>query len=318
MFTSASSLKSRSEREAGSVDVSRVTRSIYGVVGVLQVGNRSKLDDMEAMKAQFSGMMRQIRLALRDIGREIRDAQLMLFASSLAYTTILSLIPLLAVSLSIFQAFGGMERLYETIEPLIIQYLAENASDEATRTIRSFIGNIHAGALGATGLIGLIFTSMALLSSAETAINRVWKAEIKRSLFHRIAGYWLFITLGPVAMAFAVGTATSAQVPLQHLIPSGTGSFLLSTLVFFAIYKWVPNRNVDWKPALISATLISILMSLARAGYGLYTKNFVSYDKIYGSLAAIPILLFWIYIVWLVILTGAAVTVALQKRFNFE
>lgn len=268
--------------------------------------------------ATFSTLKHQIALAFKDIRKQVHDAQLLLAASSLAYTTILSIIPVLALSFSIFQAFGGMEKLYATIEPMIIHYLAEGASDDAIQAIRGFITRIHAGALGATGLVGTIITSMLLLSSGETAINRVWKAPIHRSLFQRISAYWLFITLGPLALAVSVGVATSYKIPLTHLLPSGTGIFILTTLIFFLIYKFVPNRKVDWKPALIASTITAVFWNLARWGYALYTKEIVTYNKIYGSLAAIPILLVWIYIIWLIILTGAAVTAALQKRFDFE
>lgn len=270
------------------------------------------------MKFSLESAPHQVRLALRDIRKQIAEAQLLMAASSLAYTTILSLIPLLAVSFSIFQAFGGMDRLYALIEPLVLKYVAEAASDEALTAIRNYIGRIHAGALGATGMLGLIITSFLLLSSAESAINRVWKAPIKRTLFQRIASYWLIVTLGPLTAAIALGFITSSQVSLNEVIPSGVDVFLISVGIFFLIYKLVPNRPVDWKPALISATVAAGLFNIARAGYGLYTSEIVSYNRIYGSLGAVPIMLVWIYICWLVVLSGAAMTAALQKRFDFD
>jgi len=255
---------------------------------------------------------------MRDIVTVVREAQLPLAASSLAYVTVLSIVPLLAVSFSIFQAFGGIERLYEVIEPFIIENLAQGSSEQAMAAIRGFIGNIHANAIGVTGFIGLIITSMSLLSNVENAINRVWKAPQTRTLFHRFSSYWLFITLGPIAWAAMIGFATSRDLPLNQLMPSGTVSFMAEIGFFFLVYKYVPARFVAWRPALIAGLITAILWHLGRWGYVEYTKRVLTYKNIYGGLAAFPILLVWIYIVWLIILTGAAVTSALQKRVDFK
>lgn len=251
---------------------------------------------------------------IKDVIDQFQEAQLLTVASSLAYTTILSIIPLLAVSFAIFQAFGGVEKIYQVLEPIILSNLAHGVSDDAIDTIHKFINNTHAGALGIGGLIGLIFTSMSLLFSAEKAIHTVWQTKITRSIFQRIASYWLFITLGPLGLAIAVGIATSSNFPLSKLFPSGTGLFLIAVGIFFSVYKWAPQARVKWQFALISAFFTAVLWNLARLGYTIYTDHVVTYSKIYGSLGAIPILLLWIYILWVIILTGVALTAALQKR----
>jgi membrane protein len=250
-----------------------------------------------------------------DLAQQLKQSQILLVASSLAYTTILSIIPLLAVSFAIFQAFGGLDKLYAGIEPFIVANLAEGTGDEATAHIREFITNAHGSALGFWGLIGLIFTSMSMLSSVEKAINRIWNVPVSRSLFYRIASYWLFITLGPLAMAVAFGVATSTDIPLSHLFPSGTGMFLLTVAGLFAVYKWVPHCRVRPNFAGIAAGAASVFFILAQDAFRLYTAKVLTYSKIYGSLGAVPILLLWIYIVWIIILSGAALTASLQKRY---
>ncbi|MCM2279921.1 MAG: YihY family inner membrane protein [Oligoflexia bacterium] len=254
----------------------------------------------------------------RDTWAQMKQAQLPQAAASLAYTTILSLIPVLAMSFAIFKAFGGLDTLLDTIQPFILSNLAEGASEEVIARIQSFIENAHASALGAGGFLGLVVTSMSMLYSIEKAINRVWGTPIRRSWFQRISSYWLFITLGPVAFSFILGAATSSRIPLTDVLPSGSGIFILTTGIFYAVYKYVPNCKVDRRFALLSALFTAILWNLARMAYALYTVKAVSYSKIYGSLGAIPILLIWIYIVWLVILTGAALTAALQRRIPTE
>lgn len=253
---------------------------------------------------------------LRETWRQIQSAQILLVASSLAYTTILSIIPLLAVSFAIFQAFGGLEKLYSTVEPFIIENLAESASADAMETIRKFIGNAHAGAVGISGFIGLVFTSMSALSSAEKAINRIWNTEITRSIFERIASYWFFITLGPLGLAVTVGALSGGGFQGMKFFPSGSASLVVSIIAFFIVNKWIPNRKVHWAPALISAVVTAILLGFAKFLYSIYTKNVLTYSKIYGSIGAVPIVLLWIYIAWTVVLSGSALAASLQKHME--
>jgi membrane protein len=252
-----------------------------------------------------------------EIVEQISDAELPSAASSLAYTTILSLVPLLAVSLSIFKAFGGLEKIYASLEPFIIENLAEGADEQAMHAIRGFISNTHAGTLGITGMIGLVATSMVLLASVEKAFNKVWKAPLRRPLFQRIASYWFFLTLGPLGAAALIALATSDR-PLLAWIPNAVWLFLSSAGMFSLVNKYVPHRPVHWVPAWAAGSVTALFWVLARALYSLYTHHIVTYDKIYGSLGAVPILLLWVYIVWLVILGGAAIAVTLQKRFDFR
>lgn len=243
-----------------------------------------------------------------------KTAEISTAASSLAYTTILSIIPLLAVSFSVFKAFGGLDTLLGTLEPIIFENLAEGSDEKTLELIRSFIGNIHTGALGISGMIGLLITSMSMLNSVEKSINRIWKTAIPRSFFRRISGYWFFLTLGPLALSFVIGLATSLDVPLSKFLPSGIPFLFILLGIFYGIYRYVPHQKVSWKAALIGAIGTSLVWMMAKMAYGVYVKKVVTYDKIYGSLGAIPILLVWIYVAWLVVLTGAAFSCCLQSH----
>lgn len=251
---------------------------------------------------------------LKDTLRLFRAAEISTAASSLAYTTILSIIPLLALSFSVFKALGGLESLLGNLEPIIFENLAEGSDEKTLDLIRSFIENIHAGALGISGMVGLLITSMSMLASVEKSINRIWKTPVARSLFQRISGYWFFITLGPLALSFAIGFATTLDVPLSKFFPSGIPFLFILLGVFYGIYRYVPHQRVSWKAALIGAFGTSMVWMIAKMTYSLYVKKVVTYDKIYGSLGAIPILLLWIYLAWLVVLTGAAFSYCLQSR----
>jgi membrane protein len=253
---------------------------------------------------------------LKDVVALIRELQLPLVASSLAYTTILSIIPVLAVSFAVFHAFGGMDKLFEVVEPFIISNLAKGTGQEVTGHLRAFIGNAHANAVGAGGVVALLATTMTMLTSIETAINKIWGIHRQRSLFYRISSYWLIITLGPMALAVAVGLATSKDAPMTAYLPSGFGILMLTIAMLFLIYQTTPNTRVNWHYSLFSGILAGVAWSGAANAYEEYTKFAVSYSKIYGSLSAIPILLVWIYILWLIVLSGAALGACLQRRLE--
>ena len=264
-------------------------------------------------------LIQEFKNILRDLWRHIGKAQLFTVASSLAYTTILSMIPLMAVSFAVFKAFGGMEKIYDTIEPLILDNLAEGASDQAIAAIHGFIDNAHTNVVGIGGMIGLIFTSMSMLSSIEKAINRVWDRPVTRSLFHRLSSYWMFITFGPLLLAVGAGFAsTKDQSVAAHLVPNGFAIFLSTVAIFTCVYKWVPSCSVRWVYALLSGSVTAAFWNLARIAYAAYVSRTVSYSKIYGSLSAVPILLLWIYIIWVIVLVGAALTSALQKNHELS
>ena len=255
----------------------------------------------------------KIRKRTSQVWKLIKNAEVMSVASSLAYTTILSIIPLLALTFSFFHILGGSQQMYQQIEPWILSNLAEEAGTDAITKLREFINNTHAGIVGFTGLIGLIITSFLMLDSIEHAVNRIWHAPIRRKFYKRVLFYSIFLIAGPIGLAFLIGIAASFQIPLRQYFPTGTGFFLILTFIFTAIYRWVPNCKVKWKYAFVTGCITSTIWTLARWGYSIYIAKIVNYHGVYGSLGAVPILLLWTYIAWVIILTGAAITATLQE-----
>ncbi|MBI4677388.1 MAG: YihY family inner membrane protein [Elusimicrobia bacterium] len=254
-----------------------------------------------------------------DVVKQMDGTNMFTEAASLAYTTILSIIPALAVSFATFKAFGGMEKLYSVIEPKIVENLAEGSEEAVIHAIRGFIANVHTGAIGLGGFVGLIFTSMLMFYSIECAINNIWRAPMRKGglwIVRRIAYYWFFITMGPLALAVSVGVGSSMNIPFQKFLPGGTGFFLGASLFFYVVFKLVPNRHVHWQAAFVAGILTGAGWTVARASYGIYTREILTYSKIYGSLGAVPVLLVWIYIIWVIVLSGAAVAAAVQKMID--
>jgi membrane protein len=253
------------------------------------------------------------REVLKDTARLIIRAQLFMAASSLAYTTILSVIPLLAVSFAVFQIFGGMTKIYGMIEPVVLSNLAGGVGTEVTQMLEKFIQNAHGKTLGFGGLIGLVVTSISMLSSIERAINRAWEVPIKRSWTRRISYYGLFITLGPFALAVAIGISTSKNFPIAKILPHGGGLFLVTACLLIFSYKTVPDTRVSNKHAVVAGLFTSVLLTILHLIYHYFTYKFLAFGRIYGSLSAIPIILLWVFVIWLITLIGAALTASMQR-----
>lgn len=259
-------------------------------------------------------LFRDLGVLSRETWSQMKRAQLLLVASSLAYISILAIIPMLAVSFAIFRAFGGMERLYATAEPFILRNLAQGSSDQAIEILQKFVTNVRGRIVGVGGFVSLVLTTLSLLANIESAIHRVWDEPIRRGIFKRLGIYFLAITVGPLALSIAFGLAESGYFPIAKLLPGGAILYLIAVAVFFILYKVVPSSEVHAKWALIAAVLTAALWSLAGRAYGHYVLKVVRYDRIYGSLGAVPIFLLWVYILWVIILSGAALTAALQQR----
>ena len=247
------------------------------------------------------------------VWRQLRASDVQILAGSLAYTTVISLVPLLAVSLSVFSAYGGLEILLKKIEPFILQNLVEASGAEISRGIRRSIERVHSGALGATGAFFLFLVSTKLFHDMETAIHRVWQIPSNRWFVQKLVIYWTTMFLGPIILAVALGVMTSKDLGWIGVFSKGT---IIATLEFFAllaIYKFVPSCKVRWKSAIFSAVLATAAVRLAQLFYSQITRNILSYNKIYGSLASIPIFLLWILVLWYICLIGVGICAALDR-----
>lgn len=258
----------------------------------------------------FSSAVVGVRTAIS----RLQHAEIPLIAGSLSFTTVLTLVPLLAVSLSVFNWFGGLDGLLKQIEPFILKNLVESSGVEFSRYLSKSIQRIHSGALGFTGVFGLLLASTKLFSEMETAIQRVWIVKKKRALWKRLLVYWSVMFLGPLVVAVFLGFIGSKRFGLLTLFPSQLVAGTFSLLALFAIYKWVPARRVQVAPAFASALLATSGLMAAQAFYASVMRGIFKFSKVYGSLAGIPLFLLWIYLLWWIILLGATLTAVLQER----
>jgi membrane protein len=261
-------------------------------------------------------MFRKIFGVVPDTIKQMRDGELQLVAASLAFSTAIALVPFIAVVLATFQSIGGLEVLYPKVEAFLLRNLREAAgTTDVTRFMRMFLKNISAGKMGTMGAIFLFLTSLRLLHDMEVGINRVWNQKNTRPFYKRLIYQWGLILAIPVFLAVYVGFTTLEQFKFVHrLIPASLSNSMVLVGSLYLTYKFVPNVFVRSRVAFISALLSSLVLYSVHKVYTILVTNFFAYNKIYGSFAAIPILLLWILTMWYVILGGVALCASLQRR----
>lgn len=252
---------------------------------------------------------------LKDTLQQMRDGELALVAASLSFSTAIALVPFIAVVLATFQSIGGLEAFYPKVEALLLRNMREAAGSDVTKFIRIFLKNISAGKLGTTGAIFLFLTSIRLLHDMEVGIHRVWNQRNTRPFYKRLIYQWGLILAIPVFLAVYVGFTSLEQFQFVHrVIPAVASNTLVLVGTLFLIYKLVPDLQVRTKAAFVSSLIAALTLYGVHKSYALLAIKFFAYNKIYGSFAALPILLLWILTIWYVILGGVALCASLQKR----
>lgn len=257
--------------------------------------------------------------------REYRHNELALRAMSLVYTTLLSLIPLLAFSISILKAFGVVDT---QLEPLLLKFLTPlgDKGPEIAGRIMEFIGKINFGVLGAAGLVMLIYTSISVIQKIEDSLNIIWKITRGRSFARRFSDYVAALLIGPVLLFASFGlTATLSSntlvAKLADIEPFGTilvasGKvipFTFVILVFAFIYYVIPNTKVRFSSALVGGILAGIAWHITGWIFTLAVAGSTNYAAIYSSLAVLVIFMIWLYINWLIVLVGAEIAFCHQN-----
>lgn len=250
-----------------------------------------------------------------EVNKQITDGEVRLLANSLAFSSVLALIPLFAVSLSVFHAFGGLDKLYLDFEPIVMQNLAEAAGKIALENLQTLILHLKPQALGLLGFLGLLLTSTNLLWDMELAVQKVFGSNVHRSITFRIFFSWLIIFLGPLVLASVTGFLFSNKTGIFFRNKSLLNtSFLLFTV--YVIYRYVPRLRVFNRAAAIGAIFTTVCLVLGQKIFTYLALKIFNYSKLYGSLAAIPVFLLWISILWLIFLIGVALCATLNRRFE--
>jgi membrane protein len=219
-----------------------------------------------------------------------------------------------------------VEKLVDQLTSLVLR--ATRGEDESNQkvveNIRTFIANIHSGALSAVGTVALVFVAIGLLSTIEATFNDIWGVARGRNWFMRIIYYWAAITLGPLVIVLVMGLAIGSQFQAAQDLIEDTpviGGLLFKMIPFFVLwvsftllYQFMPNTRVNWQAAVFGGLVAAALWIGNGNLNALFTSRVLSASKIYGSLGAIPIFLFGLYLSWTILLFGAQVAYAYQNR----
>lgn len=261
---------------------------------------------------------RNTALTLRE---RFREDRLGLTASSLTFTTIIALVPLVTVALAVFTAFPMFGKLQEVLQKWLVESLVpDNIARQVLGYLTQFAGK--ASRLGTVGLAVLFATALSLVFTIDRTLNGIWRVRQSRPLGQRLLIYWAAITLGPLLLAGSLTITSyllSASRGLVGGMPGGV-RFLLDLLEFFmvaggmaATYYYVPNTLVKWGHAWTGGIFASAGIEIAKKLLAVYLNLVPTYSAVYGAFATVPILLVWIYVVWVIVLLGAVITAYLPS-----
>lgn len=246
-------------------------------------------------------------------------------ASSLAYATLLSLVPLLTVMFGFLGGLPVFKELSADIQQFIFDNFVPSFGDSVQSYLVEFSGK--ASKLTFTGTVILLFIALMLMATIDDAFNRIWKVRSKRNPIARFLVYWAILTLGPLFIGIGlVSTSYLLSLPALDGVYASFGlkvkllqlmPFLTTSIAFTIIYLLIPNCYVPKKYAAISGILAATLFEYAKFGFGIYVKTIPTYEAIYGAIAIIPIFLLWIYLSWVIILLGAHLCYCLSN-FQFD
>lgn len=250
--------------------------------------------------------------------RDLMEGQLTLRSMSLVYTTLLAMVPLLALSFSVLKGFG----VHNQIEPVLLNFLQPlgERGVEITQRIIEFVDNIKVGVLGALGLGLLVYTVISLLQKIERAFNYTWRVSENRPFAQRFSDYLSVILIGPVLVFTAIGI--TAAVSGAELVRQATDieavsvaakffgklvPYLLIIVAFTLIYIFVPNTKVKFKSALIGGIVSGLLWETTGWGFTTFVVSSTRYTAIYSAFATLILFMIWLYVSWLILLIGCSV-----------
>ncbi|WP_426446847.1 virulence factor BrkB family protein [Siccibacter colletis] len=255
---------------------------------------------------------------LKLLWKRIDEDNMTTLAGNLAYVSLLSLVPFVAVIFALFAAFPMFSDVSMQLRHFVFANFIPATGDIIQRYIEQFVAN--SSKMTAVGACGLIVTALLLMYAIDSALNTIWRSQRTRPKVYSFAVYWMILTLGPL-LAGASLAISSYLLSLRwatgfnSMIDDVLRLFplLLSWISFWLLYSVVPTVRVPNRDAVIGALVAALLFELGKKGFALYITMFPSYQLIYGVLAVIPILFLWVYWTWCIVLLGAEITVTLGE-----
>jgi len=262
-------------------------------------------------------MIRTAPGAVQTALRMLSGETVQLRAMALTYISLFALVPGLVVAFSVVQAFTGMQRISDRLHEFLFENLAVGARATIEPYLDRFIQNAHVTSAGLVGAALLIWSSVSLFQNVDRAVNDMWGVRRRRSVAQQATIFWVGLTLGPLLLAGSVmvGHSTRTFLASTGLGFLGAAAGALLTCTFFAIvYVIVPNTKVRLRNAVAAALVAGVAWELAKSGYTFFVARSFRTHAIYGSVAAIPIFLLWLWVSWTILLFGARLAFVFQYR----
>jgi membrane protein len=255
------------------------------------------------------------------LAERFRDARLGVSASSLTFTTVLALVPLFAVGLAVFSAFPVFGKFQDTIQRWLIESLVP---ESIARQVLSYLTqfSLKASRLGTAGLVAVLLSAVFLMVTIERTLGQIWRLQRQRPLPQRVLLYWSAITLGPLLLGSSLAVTSfvvTASRDVVNVLPGSTRwlldgfEFLMLTACVSGLYFYVPYTRVRWRHAITAGFLVAGSLEVAKKLMAFYLLEVPTYSMVYGAFAAVPILLVWIYVTWLLVLLGAVLASSLPE-----
>jgi membrane protein len=272
---------------------------------------------------RYEQELRQAGRYVYALARDLLDGQISMRAMSLIYTTLLSLVPLLALAFSLLKGLG----VHNSLEPVLGRLFAPLGPQGAdlTRNVIAFVENIKVGVLGSLGVALLLYTVISMIQKVENAFNYIWRVATPRRLAQRIGEYFSVLLVGPAAIVLALGITASALNSqfvghLAQVEPLGLIFYVVGRLIpyvvivglFTFLYQFVPNTRVRLRAAFGGGLLAGFLWQSASLAFASFVANSPNYNAIYSGFAIGVLLLFWLYVGWLILLVGCQLAYYLQ------
>lgn len=257
--------------------------------------------------------------------RDLARGDINLRAMGLVYTTLLSLVPLIAFSFAILKVFGA----HRELEPIVYEFfrpVGGQAAAQLTGKVMQFADSVSSGVVGSLGLALLAWTLLGTIRKVEDSFNYLWRVEQARSFGRRIAEYLTLLVMGPLLLVGFIGLShatlesaplrTVARMPILDRLPQilfGLAPYVMVMAFFTGMYIFIPNTRVQWRPAVIGAAAAGVLW----AAVGKMFTAFVVYSTrltiVYAGFAFIVAALLWTYLGWVILLAGAQLSFYIQN-----
>jgi len=262
---------------------------------------------------------------LHRLWHRLNGVDLFRTAASLAYTTLLGLVPLFTVAFAYVSHYPLFDRFQGVLEGLLVGSFLPGSGDTVRHYLNEFIAK--AAELKGVSIGFVVLTAVLLVAQVDTEINTIWGTRAPHSVARRVFIYVLGFTAGPGLIGAAVyfinwvieqslGTTSLDTGTLDIL--RGSVSLMVDLAAFTFVYAFVPARRVPFRLALVGGVLAALAFEIAKHGFTFYITHWPTYQLVYGALAALPLFLVWIYLSWVIVLVGAAITATLAESIDGE